>query len=208
MDALVEAHLVSSLDDFFTLTKDDFLTLEGFKEKSADNAIASIDAVRTVPFSRLLVALSIDHIGATMAKLITRTYTTPEALRNASIEDFIRIDGVGEIVAKSLYEWLRTPKNRQLLERLLAHVTCTVDTKAGGTLQGKTFVFTGTMKKYSRDEAGALIEARGGVVQSTVSSKTDYLVVGENAGSKAEKANALTVKILGELAFLALIKAS
>lgn len=208
VDALVEANLVSSLDDFFTLTKDDFLTLEGFKEKSAENAIASINAVRSVPFSRLLVALSIDHIGTTMAKLITRTYTTPEALCAASVEDLVRIDGVGDIVAKSLYTWLHTPKNQKLLEKLLTHVTCAVEKKVSGVLQNKSFVFTGTMEKYSRDEAGSLVERAGGVVQSAVTSKTDYLVVGENVGSKMEKAKALNVTILDESAFLALLKAS
>lgn len=205
VDALIDANLVSSFDDFFTLTKDDFLTLEGFKEKSADNAIRSIGAVRTVPFSRVLVALGVNHVGTTIAKLIAKNVRTPQELFVASIEALASIEGVGPIIARSLHTWLHTPTHKKTLEALLNHIVCTEEKHNTGSLSGKSFVFTGTMSRYSRDEAAALVIAHGGVESATVTSKTHFVVVGEHPGTKVEKARVLGIAILDEQAFLTLL---
>lgn len=202
VDALIDAGLVSAPSDFFMLTKDDFLSLEGFKEKSAENAVASIVTAKNTTLARLLVALSIDHVGTTTAKLIARVFETPALLYVASKETLETIDGVGDIVASSLHSWLKHKDNRTELDRILSFVTLEQEFAPNDTsLFGKTFVFTGTLEGYSRDEAGALVEQKGGVVTGTVTKKTSYVVAGDAPGSKVEKARELGVRILDEKAF-------
>ena len=206
VDALIDAGLVSVPSDFFMLTKDDFLSLEGFKEKSAENAMTSIDVAKRTTLARLLVALSIDHVGTTTAKLIARVFETPKALYAASKEALETIDGVGDIVASSLYSWLKHKENRVELDRILTFVTIEKELVSNDTsLFGKTFVFTGTLEKYSRDEAGVLVEQKGGVVTNSVTKKTSYVVAGDAPGSKVEKARELGVSVLDEAAFRALL---
>jgi DNA ligase (NAD+) len=201
IDALMDAGLLSSFDDFYTLTKDDFLALPGFKELSATNAIASIDATRRVPLWRLLAALGIDHVGTTLARLIADAFPTPVKLRAASLESLRAIDGVGDIVARSVHSWLHDPAHEALMDALLSHMRIERPATRGGALVGKTFVFTGTLERYTRDEAGELVLARGGIVSSSLSAKTEYLVVGGEPGSKAQKAQQLGVTVLTEAQF-------
>lgn len=208
IDSLIEHDLLAAPDDFFTLTKDDFLTLPGFKEKSADNAIAAIAAVRTVPFSRLLVALGIEHVGVTTAKLLAVNFKTPAFLTSATIDALKAVEGVGDIVAESVHAWFRKPIHKKLFDVLLTHMSVTTEKKAAGALTGKAFVFTGTLSNTSREEAGELVQRKGGVVHASVTKKTDYVVAGENPGSKVEKARELDVPILDEAMFSALIKRS
>lgn len=206
VDALIDAGLVSVPSDFFMLTKDDFLSLEGFKEKSAQNAVDSVVQASRTTLARLLVALSIDHVGTTTAKLIARVFETPAALYAASKEILETIDGVGDIVASSLYSWLRQKNNRTELDRILRFVTIEAEhVSSDASLFGKTFVFTGTLEAYSRDEAGVLVEQKGAVVTSSVTKKTSYVVAGDAPGSKVEKARELGVTVLDEKGFLALI---
>lgn len=208
IDALIEHDLLASPNDFFTLTKDDFLTLPGFKDKSAENAIAAITAVRSVPFSRLLVALGIEHVGVTTAKLLAINFKTPASLTSATVDALKAVEGVGDIVAESVYAWFRESVHKKLFAALLSHMTATSEKKATGALTGKAFVFTGTLSNYSREEAGDLVLKKGGVVHSSVTRKTDYVVAGESPGSKVEKAREFGVPVLNEAMFSALIKRS
>lgn len=205
IDALMDAGLLSSFDDFFELTKDDFLSLPGFKELSATNAVASIKSTERLPLWRLLAALGIDHVGATIARTIADAFGTPAKLRSASIEDLIAIDGVGDIVAESLHSWIHDKAHAKLLDALLSHITIERPKSTGGALTGKSFVFTGTLESYGRDEAGELVRAKGGTVSSSISANTDYLVVGGEPGSKAKKAEELGVTVLTESQFESLI---
>lgn len=205
IDALMDAGLLASFDDFYELTKDDFLSLPGFKDVSATNAVLSIKSTERLPLWRLLAGLGIDHVGATIARTIADAFPTPAALRKASIDDLTAIDGVGDIVAQSLHSWLHEKAHTRLLDALLSHITIERHTTAGGALAGKSFVFTGTLERYGRDEAGELVRARGGSVSSSVSAKTTYLVVGGEPGSKAKKAEALGVTVLTESQFEAMI---
>jgi DNA ligase (NAD+) len=205
IDALMNAGLLSSFDDFYELKNDDFRTLPGFKEQSANNAHKAIEETRRMPLWRLLAALGIDHVGVTTARVIADTYRTPERLVNASVNDLCAINGVGDVVAQSLYTWLHTPSHKTVFDALLHHITIERAHAKGGTLTGKSFVFTGTLDQFSRDEAGELVRARGGTVSSSVSAKTDYLVAGNDPGSKAEKAATLGVAVLTEAEFAALV---
>lgn len=206
VDALIDAGLVSVPSDFFMLTKDDFLSLPGFKEKSAQNAIDSIVAAQHTTLARLLVALSIDHVGTTTAKLIARVFETSAGLYAATKESLETIDGVGGIVAASLHSWLKQKDNRIELDRILTFVTVEKEQVSNdASLFGKTFVFTGTLEKYSRDEAGVLVEQKGGVVTNSVTRKTSYVVAGDAPGSKVDKARELGVTVLDEAAFRTLI---
>jgi DNA ligase (NAD+) len=206
IDLLLEHNLINTAVDLFTLTEGDLLGLPGFKEKSAKNTIQAINAVRTVPLDRFLTALGIEHVGEETARLIAEVFPTIDGVRNASREDLIAIHGVGEVVAHSLYSWLRQRDHRVFLDALLREVT--IERKQAtrsAKLDGKTFVFTGTLPTLGRTEAEDLARAHGAHVTSSVSKKTDYVVVGADPGSKAEKAQELGVTILDEEAFRALV---
>lgn len=208
IDALLDANLVASFDDLFTLKRGDLLELPRFGELSVDNLLAAIDAARTVPLPRLLVALSIEHLGEETAHDLAAHFGTIGAIRDASEEELARVFGVGEVVAHSVYAWFRAPEHRTLLERLLTQVTITgvnKKTAAAGIFAGKTFVLTGTLSSMSRDEAKEKIRERGGDVSSSVSKATDYVVAGEDPGSKYDKAVALGVRVLTEDEFLKML---
>jgi DNA ligase (NAD+) len=202
IDALMSHDLISSFDDLYTLTREDFLALPGFKELSADNAVLAIQKTRTVPISRFISALGIPHVGETMARTIGVVFPDMKRLGSATVDDLVLIDGVGTVVAKTLHAWLTRPEHKQLIERLLGYVTTTKEeVEIGGKLSGTSFVFTGTLLHYSREEASKLVRERGGAVQSSISKATTYLVVGGEPGSKADKAETLGVTILTEKQF-------
>lgn len=208
IDALLDANLVASFDDLFTLKRGDLLELPRFGETSVDNLLAAIDHARTIPLPRLLVALSIEHLGEETAHDIAAHFGTIDRIRDASQEELAEVFGVGEVVARSVYAWFRMPEHKKLLERLLKQVTVTVASggkTAAATLAGKTFVLTGTLSAMSRDEAKEKIRARGGDVSSSVSKATDYVVAGEDPGSKYDKAVELGVTVLSEDAFLKML---
>lgn len=220
IDALLEHGLINSADDIFTIKKGDLLALPRFAEKSVDNLLAAIDKARTVSLPRFLFALSIDHVGEETAEDIAKVMKTLDAVRKADIVAFTAIDGVGDVVARSLVDWFGTKAHQALLDRLLTHVK--VLTFEGNNLrrsgsgeaagannlgdvaffEGKTFVLTGTLETMSRDEAKAKIKERGGDVSGSVSSKTDYVLAGAEAGSKLDKAQELGVKVIDEKEFL------
>jgi DNA ligase (NAD+) len=206
MDALIEHNLVSTYADIFTLSKGDIAQLPHFKEKATENLFDAIKAAKTVTFARLLVALSIDHVGTEMARIVAEHFGTLEKLRTAHRADIEGIHGVGEIVAVSLHSYFRNPLHARELHALIPHLTIQRAEKNDGALTGKTFVFTGTMAKFSRDEAGARVRAMGAHVANSVSQQTSYVVVGSDPGSKFERAKALGVAVLTEREFEALTK--
>ncbi len=206
IDLLLEHGLITTAADLFTLEAGDLRDLPGFKDRAAQNVIDAIAAARTVPLARLLVALSIPQVGEETARLIAEHFGSLQNLRKASEHDVAAVYGVGEVVAASLVTWLRRSANNALLDALLAHLTIKeATTVARGELTGKTVVFTGTLPTLGRDEAKDLARKHGAKVASSVSKKTDYVVVGADAGSKANAAAQLGVPQLSEADFLKLI---
>jgi DNA ligase (NAD+) len=194
--------LITDASSIYMLKKEDIEGLEGFGEKSAENIIASIEASRRVPFHRFLYALGIRHVGEQTAKDIAKHFSTLELLQRASFEVLQNVEGVGEKVAVSLVEFFAVAKNSTLIHRLLTHLTIEKeDVARGGKFNGLTFVITGTMPTLSREEAKSQIESAGGKVANSVSKKTSYLLLGENAGSKHADAIKFGIKVLSEEEF-------
>ncbi len=207
LDLLLEHHLINTAVDLFTLTDGDLIDLPNFKEKAAQNVIEAIRAARTVPLHRLLVALSIEHVGEETARLIADHYKTIDRVRAATTADLAALYGVGEIVATSLVSWMHEKAHRELLNDLLEQVTVITPEKEyqHGPLKGKTMVFTGTLPTLSRDDAEERARKAGAHPTNSVSKKTDYVVVGSDAGSKAAKAKELGVPVISEEEFLRLL---
>lgn len=208
-ELLIDEGIVGTFDEVFELQEGDFLALPGFAELSAKNAVESIKkASRNVPLHRVITALSIDQVGEETARDLAEHFGTIEKLRHASTEDLERINGVGEVVAHAVHTWFAQEKNAALMDRLLSHITIAKPekTKSALPLAGKSFVFTGSMESMSRDEAGERVRKLGGSVSSAVSQKTSYVVAGEEAGSKLEKARELGVKTLTEAGFVRLLQ--
>ncbi len=200
---LMQHELVSEFDDLFELTYDELLQLPGFKETSARNLIEAIQARRTVSLTRFLIGLSILHVGEETAHLLAGAFETIEALQRATREELIAIDGIGDIVADAIILWMKDEENGKLLARLLKWVSLEKPEKpASGALGGMSVVITGTLPTLSRDGAEALVRLHGGSPVGSVSKSTGFVVVGENAGSKLEKARELGVEVLDEAAFL------
>lgn len=207
IDALLDYGLIQTHEDLFTLKPGDIAGLEGFKEKSAQNIVDALAKAKEVLLQRLLVGLSIDHVGEETALLISEHFGSLEAIRSATVEEVSAIHGVGPIVGASLVSWMKTHHNVVLLDSLLRHITVLKPQKStAGVLSGTTFVFTGTLPTLGRDEAKNLARDHGAHIASSVSSKTNFVVVGEDAGTKANKAEELGVQILSEADFLKMIK--
>ncbi len=208
IDAFLDNGLISTHVDLFTLTAGDIKDLPGFKDKSAENIIAAINAVRIIPLHRFLVGLSIDNVGEETARLLADRFGSVAALRGATVGDIAAIYGIGDVVAEAIVAWFKDKNHLKMVEELLQHITPETETghATSATLQDKTFVLTGTLSTYSRDEAKEEIQKRGGKVTGSVSKKTDYVVVGAEPGSKAEEAARLGVTILDEKAFLKLME--
>lgn len=206
IDLLLEHGLITSAADLFTLAVGDLLGLPGFKEKAAHNVITAITNAKTQPLQRFLVALSIDQVGEETARVLAEHFGTIEALKAADETSIAAVYGVGEVVAAALFSWFRIPHNQVLLKALLTHITIeTTKAVEQGRLVGKTVVFTGTLPTLGRDAAKDLARKHGAKVASSVSKKTDYVIVGEEAGTKAVEAAQLGVPQLSEAEFRALI---
>ena len=209
-EALLEklyAHgLLRSPADIYDLTAEKLATLEGLAEKSAANLIAAIEKSKQNDLARLLFALGIRHIGQKAAKLLSEHFETMENLAAARADDILKIDGFGEIMAQSAAQYFALPQTQALLDALRQRGLNlrSLKEKSGDIFAGKTFVLTGTLPSYTRDEAAEIIERLGGKTASSVSKKTSYVLAGEAAGSKLVKAQSLGVTILDEAAFLAL----
>lgn len=203
---LVDAGLVNTYDELFTLTEGDLLELEGFAEISAKKLIKAIGARKRIVLSRLIFGLSIDHVGEENARLLSQHFKTLKKLRSASVEDLAAVKGIGTVVAESVHDWFRDRMKSKMLDALLEHVTPVADeTPQSGRLVGKTFVLTGTLS-MPREEAEAKIRALGGAASGSVSKKTSYVVAGNNAGSKLEKARELGVEVLNEEEFARMLQ--
>lgn len=208
IDVLLEAELISTYDDIFTLKKGDLLALPRFAEKSVENLLESIEESRDVSLARFIVALSIPQVGEETAILLAAEFGDIKKLKEAKIERLEKIEGVGPIVAQSIVDWFADKENKKLLERLLKQVKISSERKKaqGKKLEGKTFVLTGTLNSMSRDEAKEKIRKLGGNVSGSVSKETDFVVAGENPGSKYDRAEELGVKILNESEFQKMTK--
>lgn len=200
LDLLLDAGLIGSRADIFTLQKGDLLELPRMGEKSADNLLAAIEKARSVPLDRFIVGLSIPEVGEETARDLAAQFGSIEKLRTASAEELAAIEGIGPRVSESVTQYFADQHNTKVVDDLLTEVKIQAPKKAakGTKLAGKTFVLTGTLPTLERDEAKAMILAQGGKVSSAVSKKTDYVVAGENAGSKYAEAEKLGVAIIGE----------
>lgn len=206
IDALLDNMLITDVVDLFTLTPEDLLALPGFKEKAANNVVEAVAKAKKVPLSRLLVGLSIEHVGEETARLIAREFKTIEAVRNVTEAELEQINGIGEIVTASILAWQKDKREQDLLKRLLNHLEVIEDSEVSGNkLLGQTFVFTGTLPTLARDVAEAMVRKEGGVATGSVSKKTSYVVAGAEAGSKLDKAIELGVPVLDEAGFLKLV---
>jgi len=206
LQQLIDRKMVKDPADLYHLTKEQLLTLDGFADKSAQNLVDRIAASKSTTFLRFLSALGIGHVGWTMAGLLADHFGTLDRLQSASIDDLRAIGGVGPAVAEDVHEYFERPESRRLIERLLAAgIDIKKPERREGPLTGKTFVLTGTLSSLTRGQAEERIKALGGSIGSSVSKKTDYLVVGADPGSKLEKAQRLKVPILEERAFLELL---
>ncbi|MBI4599343.1 NAD-dependent DNA ligase LigA [Candidatus Uhrbacteria bacterium] len=208
IEQLINEGLVRDVSDLFVLKVGDLEVLERFAEKSASNLIAAIDAARTVELPRFLYALGIRHVGEETALDLAREFGTIDAIRAASQEELEHVGNIGTIVAQSVVEYWRSEKNRALAAALFANGVRVLPFRAPKEAQifsGKTFVLTGTLSTLTRDEAKEKIQRLGGDVSSSVSKETDYVVVGQDPGSKAEKAKKLGVRIILEKEFLDMV---
>lgn len=204
---LYENGMVKFPVDFYKLTIDDFMKLDLVKEKSATNMYNAIQASINQPLSRFVTALSIRHVGKETAELLVNEFSTLEDLSNASLDELAKIDGIGDKIAKSVYEFFKNPENINMIEEFKKigfefknHLQNKTD-----ELAGKTFVLTGTLESMTRDEAGEKIKMRGGKTSSSVSKNTSFVIAGANAGSKLDKAEKLGVIILDEKSFLSML---
>lgn len=208
IEQLVERELVRQVDDLYTLTPEQLTGLERMGEKSARNLVAAIDASKSRPLYRLLTALGIRHIGSKTARLLSQAFPDIDLYPSLREEDLQAVAEVGPRMAASIIHFFSEPRNLETIQRLKAAGVNTREesgTVTDNSWQGKTFVLTGALHSMSRSEAGEQIESRGGKVSSSVSRKTDYVVVGEDPGSKYDKAVQLGVTILDEEKFLKLL---
>src|SRR5216683_711164 len=197
---LTDRDLVKNVADIYRLTKDDLLKLERMGDKSAQNVLDEIESSKKLPLERVIYGLGIRMVGERTAQFLAEHFGALEAIETASEEELLKVEEVGPRIAKSIVEFFAEPKNRELVEELrTAGLTLRGKKKERGTkLAGKTFVLTGTLANYSRDEAKKMIEDAGGKVTGSVSKKTDYVVAGADAGSKLDKAKELGVAVIDE----------
>src|SRR5436305_522641 len=200
VNQLIEKGLVKNVADIYDLTKGKLLSLERFADKSAQNIIDEIENSKKLPLERVIYGLGIRMVGERTAQFLAEHFGSMEALADASVEELQSVNEVGPRIAESIVEFFSNTANRKLVERLgEAGLTFKGKKKERGTkLAGKTFVLTGTLAKYTRDEAKKMIEDAGGKVTGSVSKKTDYVVAGSDAGSKLDKAKELGVPAIDE----------
>jgi DNA ligase (NAD+) len=207
IDQLVEQGLIHDYADLYALSFEDLIRLERMGPKLAGNILTAIAKSKKTTLERLIYALGIRQVGESLAKLLAREFGNLKDLAQASEERLEAIDGVGPQKAQLIFKFFQQRSNQQVLHKLRERgIEYPSQPKAPqGRWEGKTFVFTGALKTMSRGEAEARVEAMGGRAASSISKKTDYVVAGEDPGSKYEKAQALRVKILTEDEFLELV---
>jgi len=202
VEQLVEAGLVKNVADLYKLDKAALLKLEGFADKKAENLLAAIETSRRQPLPRLIYALGIRGVGEVMAADLARRYADLDELSRATFDELQEMEGVGPNIAAAIVDWFSRESNRQLLKELkelgVWPVAHRIERTGQSPLEGLTFVVTGTLADFSREEVKAYIQNHGGKVTDSVSKKTDYLVAGENAGSKLDKARDLGIPVIDE----------
>lgn len=211
IEQLYNSGLLKDVSDFFNLKKEDLLKLERFAEKSADNLIESIETCKQTPFERVLFALGIRYVGETIAKKLAKSMGSIQKIMGATVEELVAIDEIGEKIAQSIHLHFASEKNRNIVHQLINSGVQmeigSVNQEISEKLRGKSLIISGVFKRFSRDELKHIIELNGGKNVSSISSKTDFLVAGENIGpSKLEKAQKLNIPIISEAEFLDLIE--
>ena len=206
---LMDAEIISNFDDIFSIKRGDLEPLERFGEKSVDNLLRAIEKARSVEFHRFIAALSIPQVGDETARDLARHFRTAERLEKAGEQELEELDGVGPVVSRSIISWFADKENRHLFTRLLKHVRIKrvedVESKENGKFSGKSFVITGTLLEMTREEAKERVRKFGGDVRSSVSPKTNYVIVGSEPGEKLDKAREFGIKILSEKEFISML---
>ena len=207
---LFQAGLVQNVADFYTLKKEDILPLDRMAEKSAQNIINSVEKSKEQPFEKVLYAIGIRHVGETVAKKLVKHFQTIDRLMAATMEELVSVGDIGEKIAISIKDYFKNDQNLAIINRLreygLKFEMGEEEKPLSNTLEGKTFLFTGTLTKFTRTEAQKMVEANGGKNISAVSKNLNYLIAGEKAGSKLKKAEEIgTVIVLSEDDFLTMI---
>jgi DNA ligase (NAD+) len=202
-EQLIQEGMIQDVGDIYALPeyRERLLALEGFAEKKVDNLLAAVEASKDQPLERVVTALGIQGVGGVVARTLVGAFPSMEALAGAGVEDLETVEGVGPHIAQSVVDWFGRPRHQQVIDKLRRaglRMQAEVSAEVPQPLAGLTFVITGTLPTMSRDQAKALIEARGGKVTGSVSKKTDYLLLGENPGGKLAKAQSMGTKIIGE----------
>lgn len=206
---LIRKNFVKDFSDIYALKKENLLQCELFAEKKSENLLQQIEISKTRPLSKLLVAMGIRHVGEKVATILAEKFVTLEKLMNTSLQELTRIRELGPIIAESVISFFSQKKTKELIEKLQragVNFIEPVKKRTRSSLFDKTVVFTGELKSYTRSEAEEILKNSGGISSSSVSKKTDFLVCGENPGSKFEKAKKLGVKIISEEEFIKLIQ--
>ncbi len=208
LEQLLNEGVIAEITDLYSLKPEDISSLERKGDKSAQNLILALDKSKENPLSRLIFAFGIRHIGQKAAKLVADKFKNMDNILVATLEDFESIEGFGNIMAQSIYEFFNLESTRNMVEKykILGLNMSEPDTQIDNRFEGITFVLTGTLEGMSRNDASTIIENMGGKVSSSVSKKTTYVLAGEEAGSKLEKANALGVKVINKDEFLEMTK--
>ena len=209
IEQLLDKNMISNIADIYSLTADDLKTLDKIKEKSAQNLINAINESKKNSLDRLINSFGIRHVGTKTAKILVKKFNKIDMFFGASVDDFMAVNEIGEIMAQSLVSFFANPQTADLIERL-RNAGVNMENESTENIDerfsGKTFVLTGTLSKFSRNEASELIEKFGGKTSSSVSKKTSYVLAGEEAGSKLTKAEELGVTVITEDEFLDMIK--
>jgi DNA ligase (NAD+) len=204
--SLVDKGLVKDVSDLYALRAEALQALDGVGEKSAENILRAIRESAGRGFDRVVFALGIRHVGRTTAGALADAFGSMDRLSSATAEELSKVEGVGEIVANAVRSFFDDPSNRGLVEQLRkAGLKMEAAARVKGPLEGKVFLFTGELKSMSRPDAQALVESLGGKVGSSMTKATDYVVAGENPGSKLAKAKSMGKPVLDEEAFMKLV---
>ena len=206
---LLDKNLINNISDIYELNFEDIASLKKNGKKFAQNLIDSINKSKENDLYRLITALGIRHVGGKASKVLARKYKTMENLQNANFEQLSQINDIGEVMANSIIEFFMQEQTKDLIEKLKnagVNMNCLEEESDDKRFEGKTFVLTGSLELFTRKEAEDIIEKLGGKTSSSASKKTDYVLAGEDAGSKLTKAQSLGINIISETDFKEMIK--
>ena len=201
--ALYDEFGIEKFSELYTINREKLISLDGFKDKKADNLLSAIEKSKNVALPNFIFALGIDGVGKKTAKDLAKKLKTLDGIANASVEELASLDDVGEVMSKSIFDYFRSEKNKNEIEKLLCagvKITEQIEVKSG-SFSGEKVVLTGSLTSYTRSEAGKLVEERGGEIQSSVTKTTTLVIAGEAAGSKLDKAKKLGITVIGEEEF-------